>query len=131
MVKQNLKLDITDADDGNSNPAVEPAVPAANTTPAQNPSPVANISPTEVGQAPAAEEIPIEVLIGDRETTQAARGTDIPTQDVSGILEIAGEGHGYLRPKFTPSDKDCYISQSQIRRFSLRPGDLIAGLGRP
>ncbi len=75
-------------------------------------------------------EIPVEVLIGSQEPV-SARGTDVPTQEVAGILEIAPEGHGYLRPKFVPSDKDCYISQSQIRRFALRPGDYVAGLGRP
>ena len=51
--------------------------------------------------------------------------------EVSGILDIQPEGHGFLRPKFIPSGRDIYISQSQIRRFMLRPGDKIAGLGRP
>jgi transcription termination factor Rho len=54
-----------------------------------------------------------------------------PTQPVSGILDIQPEGHGFLRPKFIPSQRDIYISQSQIRRFLLRPGDLVDGLGRP
>jgi len=58
-------------------------------------------------------------------------GGDVPTQEVAGILEITGEGYGYLRPKFVHSENDVYISQSQIRRFSLRPGDFVAGLGRP
>ncbi len=53
------------------------------------------------------------------------------TVDVSGILDIQPEGHGFLRPKFIPSSRDVYISQSQIRRFMLRPGDLIKGVGRP
>ena len=53
------------------------------------------------------------------------------TQEVSGILDIQPEGHGFLRPKFIPSQRDVYISQSQIRRFMLRPGDLIKGVGRP
>src|SRR3989344_4911369 len=44
-----------------------------------------------------------------------------PTQEVSGILDIQPEGHGFLRPKFIPSSRDVYISQSQIRRFLLRP----------
>lgn len=52
----------------------------------------------------------------------------IPLQ---GILEVADDGHGFLRPNFTPSDKDIYISASQIRRFALRPGDRIEGMGRP
>jgi len=57
--------------------------------------------------------------------------SSVPTQEVSGILDIQREGHGFLRPKFIPSSRDIYISQSQIRRFSLRPGDLVTGVGRP
>ncbi len=53
------------------------------------------------------------------------------TYEVSGYLDIQPEGHGFLRPKFIPSARDIYISQSQIRRFMLRSGDLIEGLGRP
>lgn len=59
------------------------------------------------------------------------RTRDVPTQDVQGILEIMPEGHGFLRPKYIPSDQDVYISLSQIRRFSLRPGDLVEGAARP
>ncbi|MGH7246244.1 MAG: transcription termination factor Rho [Candidatus Levyibacteriota bacterium] len=54
-----------------------------------------------------------------------------PTEEVKGILEIQPEGHGFLRPKFIPSGRDIYISQSQIRRFMLRPGDLVGGVARP
>lgn len=50
---------------------------------------------------------------------------------VKGFLDIQPEGHGFLRPKFIPSHRDIYISQSQIRRFMLRPGDLVEGQGRP
>lgn len=53
------------------------------------------------------------------------------TEVVSGILDVQPEGHGFLRPKFIPSHRDIYISQSQIRRFLLRPGDLVAGVARP
>ncbi|KPJ71052.1 transcription termination factor Rho [Microgenomates bacterium DG_75] len=54
----------------------------------------------------------------------------MPTHFMEGVLEVAPEGHGYLRPKFSPSDRDVYISSSQIRRFSLRPGDQIGGQAR-
>lgn len=53
------------------------------------------------------------------------------TVPVSGILDIQHEGHGFLRPKFRASDRDIYISASQIRRFWLRPGDFVEGVGRP
>lgn len=54
-----------------------------------------------------------------------------PTEEVKGFLDIQMEGHGFLRPKFIPSARDIYISQSQIRRFMLRAGDLIGGIARP
>jgi transcription termination factor Rho len=56
---------------------------------------------------------------------------DLPTEHVEGILDIAHEGSGLLRPKhFAPSENDVYISSSQIRRFNLRVGDLIGGQAR-
>jgi len=54
----------------------------------------------------------------------------MPTEEVEGILDMDFNGHGLLRPQFAPSDKDVYISTSQIRRFRLRPGDLIKGPAR-
>jgi len=49
-----------------------------------------------------------------------------------GILEILPDGYGFLRPfGYLPSEDDIYISPSQIRRFDLRTGDLIAGQARP
>lgn len=57
--------------------------------------------------------------------------TDVATDTVKGILDVMPEGHGFLRPKFTPSDKDVYISVSQIRRFMLRNGDMVEGQARP
>ncbi|MBI2404570.1 transcription termination factor Rho [Candidatus Gottesmanbacteria bacterium] len=55
---------------------------------------------------------------------------DVPTETVRGMLDIMPEGHGFLRPKFTPSDGDVYISLSQIRRFLLRNGDVVEGQAR-
>ena len=50
----------------------------------------------------------------------------------SGILEIMGNGYGFLRQNtLLPSSTDVYVSQSQIRRFSLRTGDMVAGQTRP
>ena len=51
----------------------------------------------------------------------------VPTQFLEGVLDVTPDGHGYLRPKFSPSDRDAYISSSQIRRFNLRPGDMVGG----
>jgi len=54
----------------------------------------------------------------------------LPTEIVTGILDIAQEGSGLLRPSFAQSDRDIYISASQIRRFNLRVGDLVGGQAR-
>ncbi|OGM10761.1 transcription termination factor Rho [Candidatus Woesebacteria bacterium RBG_16_34_12] len=54
----------------------------------------------------------------------------LPTEYVQGVLDIATEGSGLLRPKFASSDQDIYISASQIRRFNLRVGDLVGGQAR-
>jgi len=55
---------------------------------------------------------------------------NLPTETVTGVLDIANEGSGLLRPKFSASDRDVYISSSQIRRFNLRVGDKIEGQAR-
>jgi transcription termination factor Rho len=49
-----------------------------------------------------------------------------------GILEVVGDGYGFLRQdSLRPEPDDVYVSQSQIRRFALRSGDLIVGQVRP
>ncbi|MBE9524887.1 MAG: transcription termination factor Rho [Chloroflexi bacterium] len=49
-----------------------------------------------------------------------------------GILEIMSEGIGFLRlDNYKPSAQDVYVSQSQIRRYKLRNGDMILGHVRP
>lgn len=49
----------------------------------------------------------------------------------SGILDIISEGYGFLRQKtLLPSSDDIYVSQSQIRRFGLRTGDMVTGQSR-
>ncbi|MDA0989103.1 MAG: transcription termination factor Rho [Chloroflexi bacterium] len=50
----------------------------------------------------------------------------------SGLLEIINDGYGFLRqPNLRPSSNDVYVSQSQIRRFALRTGDMVMGQVRP
>ncbi len=50
----------------------------------------------------------------------------------SGVLEMMDDGYGFLRQSgFLPSNDDIYLSQSQIRRFGLRTGDMVVGQGRP
>jgi len=45
-----------------------------------------------------------------------------------GVLEILPDGYGFLRlTGYLPSLEDVYVSQSQIKRFGLRTGDVISG----
>ncbi len=49
-----------------------------------------------------------------------------------GVLEIVQDGIGFLRSDhLLPGPEDVYVSQSQIRRFGLRTGDLVVGQVRP
>jgi transcription termination factor Rho len=49
-----------------------------------------------------------------------------------GVLEIMPDGIGFLRaPSLLPGPQDVYVSQSQIRRFGLRTGDMVIGQVRP
>jgi len=89
------------------------------------------------------QTISVEEIIGNTEdnlsSNNVSKGFDgivdnrvipdagVPTFYMEGVLDISPEGHDYLRPKFVPSDKDVYISLSQIRRFNLRPGDVVGG----
>jgi transcription termination factor Rho len=94
----------------------------------------------KVSVVPVVEPVKVEPIV---QPVQVAQPVDVsrdngryeqpsvPTHEVHGILDIQPEGHGFLRPRFIPSQRDIYISQSQIRRFMLRPGDLVEGIGRP
>ena len=83
---------------------------------------------------PQAEERPVayseprqsSLVVDDRVLPDSG----LPTEYVKGVLDIANEGSGLLRPTFHSSDRDIYISGSQIRRFNLRVGDLVGGQAR-
>ena len=72
------------------------------------------------------EELVIEILEKQSEKNGYVFG--------EGVLEILPEGFGFLRSgnaNYAPSSEDIYISPSQIRRFSLRTGDIVSGQVRP
>ena len=51
-----------------------------------------------------------------------------------GVLEILPDGFGFLRTpdyNYLPSPDDIYVSPSQIRRFNLEQGNIVAGQIRP
>lgn len=52
----------------------------------------------------------------------------------SGILEIMQDGYGFIRSidkSFDESINDAYVSNTQIKRFALRNGDVVTGQVRP
>ena len=54
-----------------------------------------------------------------------------PRPEVTGILELADGGFGFLRfDNFLTSDRDVYVSPTHIRRFHLKTGDKIKGISR-
>ncbi|MEW6305107.1 MAG: transcription termination factor Rho [Verrucomicrobiota bacterium] len=56
------------------------------------------------------------------------------TMFAEGVLEILPEGFGFLRSQsfnYLPCPEDIYVSPSQIRRFDLQTGDIVAGQIRP
>jgi transcription termination factor Rho len=47
-----------------------------------------------------------------------------------GVLEVMSDGYGFLRSadtNYVSSPDDIYVSPNQVRRFSLRTGDTVAG----
>ena len=98
-------------------------------------------APTAPSAADAVPVVPVAVPAASAEAPAAAvaenqgrKTPEGPREDrpeVEGILEIAEGGFGFLRfHNFLTSDKDIYVSPSQIRRFNLKTGDKIKGITR-
>ena len=52
----------------------------------------------------------------------------------TGVIEILPDGYGFLRSQdcsYLPGPDDIYVSHSQIKRFHLKTGNLVAGEVRP
>lgn len=48
--------------------------------------------------------------------------------EADGILEVMSDGYGFIRSaNYLPGDRDIYVSPFQIRKFSLKKGDMIDG----
>ena len=84
----------------------------------------ANTGDSEVNEAGSSES-------GDAGSADGEEPKEEERPEVEGILEIAEDGFGFLRfDNFLTSNKDIYVSNSQIRRFGLRTGDKILGITR-
>lgn len=54
----------------------------------------------------------------------------VQVETIKGLLDIRPDGSGILKEDYRFSDRDAYIGASQVRRFGLRPGDLVEGPAR-
>jgi len=75
------------------------------------------------------QNIERDIAAQERATEQPFHGEPVP---VAGFFDLRDEGYGFVRTNgFLPSNKDVYVSVSQVRRFGLRKGDFIEGASRP
>ena len=104
--------------------AAEAEAPAADE--AQQP------EPPEEAPAETAEEVPAaESQEQPSAEKPAEKQKNDGRYDVTGILDIAEGGFGFLRfDNFLTSNKDVYVSPTQIRRFNLKTGDEVFGTAR-
>ena len=91
--------------------------------------------PAEEQVETAAEVQPEEVEAPESVAEEQAEHKEPPKEErpeVEGILEIQEENNfGFLRfSNFLTSEKDIYVSPTQIRRFNLKTGDKIRGITR-
>ncbi len=97
--------------------------------------PIPSNNPRQAQQRPmpaANENNPVQ----DRKPVQEREKTyefdDILTG--TGVLEIMQDGYGFLRSSdynYLSSPDDIYVSQSQIKLFGLKTGDVVEGIIRP
>jgi transcription termination factor Rho len=89
-----------------------------------------------------AKELKIESVAGLRKQdliakiieAQAAQAGNAGIIYDEGVLEVLPDGFGFLRSpnyNYLPGPDDIYISPSQIKKFALRKGDVVAGYIRP
>jgi len=100
-------------------------IPVAEPAPARAPQ-VNVLPPKEKPMPPLPEPIPLPNR-QQRDKTMDSLDSGVVEQ---GVLEIIADGgYGFLRREnYQPSlVKDIYISQSQIRRFNLKTGDMVRG----
>ena len=87
------------------------------------------ISQREQAQQRPARE-PRETREGKGESTAADQTISNLDSGImaNGILEVMPDGYGFIRcENYLPGENDVYVSPSQIRKFNLKTGDIVAG----
>ena len=79
------------------------------------------------------EERPVSVITEDNEKSFVRKNpSDLSGLDsgieARGILEVMPDGFGFIRcENYLPGENDVYVAPSQIRRFNMKTGDIVAG----
>lgn len=64
----------------------------------------------------------------DDQSSDDGNGNGNDTEERVGVLDLLPEGYGFLRTTgYVAGHRDVYVSQSYVRRFGLRRGDLLGG----
>ena len=105
-------------------PAVLREAPAASASSASQAASSAALAAAESPAVPVPQEP--EIRLPEELQSIADKGPP-----ASGILELHPDGYGFLRTgNYLSGTDDVYVSQSQIRRFGMRTGDLVTGIRR-
>ena len=82
-----------------------------------------------VGDLPESAETGESLEPAGAPRDKAARKAYIESgESITGVLEIMPDGYGFLRREnYIQGARDAYVPPQYIRRFNLRPGDLITG----
>lgn len=106
-----------------------PSKPASYERPVRRtPVPRPESAPARSFRTPASGETAQEKPAVQAKSGLMLQGTD---NMVGGILEVLQEGYGFLRGEnYLSTPKDVYVSPTQIRRFNLKTGDKVTGIGR-
>ena len=79
------------------------------------------------------ERVEVQKAKEEKQTSGRENGRD-DTKELDsgvkahGILEVMPDGYGFIRcENYLPGENDVYVSPSQIRKFNLKTGDIIAG----
>ncbi len=82
----------------------------------------------EIDEKDSSEEACKEQSIQKKKQKPKAMNALDSGEVAQGILEVLPDGFGFIRSdNYMPGEDDVYVSPSQIRRFSLRTGDIIEG----
>ncbi len=101
--------------------------PQTEVKPAERPQTEAR--PAAEGEAPAAVQPPVRQAPFVAFTADDKFPPELDSGiEANGILEVMPDGYGFIRSaNYLPGDNDVYVAPSQIRRFGLKTGDILAG----